>query len=141
MKNSIQYNKLHSYGCTGNRNPFLERGNNGDRLSLCGGLCMSPEPFTVTIPRETLADMYERLSMTRWTDEIPGNGWEIAVPIGMAQFPKDLVPAVRSCEERFYNLQHWTEMPRGGHIAEHEEPGLLADDIRVFFRSLGRPEQ
>jgi len=28
-------------------------------------------------------------------------------------------------------------MPRGGHFAPHEEPGLLADDILAFFRDLG----
>jgi len=64
----------------------------------------------------------------------PFTGKRIEVPTGMAQFPKDLVPAVRAWEERFYNLRHWTEMPRGGHFAEMEEPNLLADDIREFFR-------
>jgi len=28
------------------------------------------------------------------------------------------------------------EMPRGGHFAAHEEPDLLAEDIRMFFRPL-----
>jgi hypothetical protein len=27
-------------------------------------------------------------------------------------------------------------MPRGGHFAALEEPGLLAEDIRAFFRPL-----
>jgi hypothetical protein len=27
-------------------------------------------------------------------------------------------------------------MPRGGHFAAMEEPGLLAEDIRAFFASL-----
>jgi len=42
----------------------------------------------------------------------------------------------RSYVERIYNVQHWTEMPRGGHFAAMEEPQLLLDDIRKFFRSL-----
>jgi len=25
-------------------------------------------------------------------------------------------------------------MPRGGHFAAHEEPELLAEDLRAFFR-------
>jgi hypothetical protein len=37
---------------------------------------------------------------------------------------------------RFFNVQRWTEMPRGGHFAAMEEPGLLVDDIRSFFRPL-----
>jgi epoxide hydrolase len=31
---------------------------------------------------------------------------------------------------------HWTEMPRGGHFAAMEEPELLVEDVRAFFRSL-----
>jgi hypothetical protein len=27
-------------------------------------------------------------------------------------------------------------MPRGGHFAAQEEPDLLAEDIRAFFRTL-----
>ena len=38
--------------------------------------------------------------------------------------------------EAQYNLTRWTEMPRGGHFAAMEEPGLLVDDIRAFFRTL-----
>jgi len=30
----------------------------------------------------------------------------------------------------------WTELPRGDHFAEWEEPALIADDIKEFFRSL-----
>jgi hypothetical protein len=34
------------------------------------------------------------------------------------------------------SLVHWTEMPKGGHFAAMEQPGLLADDVRVFFRKV-----
>jgi pimeloyl-ACP methyl ester carboxylesterase len=58
------------------------------------------------------------------------------VPSGFALFPGELVRLPRSwCEETF-NVVHWTEMPRGGHFAALEEPGLLVDDIRAFFRPL-----
>jgi pimeloyl-ACP methyl ester carboxylesterase len=69
----------------------------------------------------------------------PFAGRYVTVPTGMAQFPGDIVPACRAWEERFYNLRHWTDMPRGGHFAEHEEPGLLAEDIRTFIRPLRSP--
>jgi pimeloyl-ACP methyl ester carboxylesterase len=42
----------------------------------------------------------------------------------------------RSWVERGFNLQRWTEMPRGGHFAAWEQPDLLADDLRAFFGSL-----
>lgn len=41
----------------------------------------------------------------------------------------------RELVERQYNIQHWTDMPRGGHFSEWEEPELVANDIRQFFRS------
>ena len=58
------------------------------------------------------------------------------VPTGVAIFPKDIVPAPREFGERFFDVRRWTEMPRGGHFAALEEPELLAEDIRAFFRDL-----
>jgi pimeloyl-ACP methyl ester carboxylesterase len=58
------------------------------------------------------------------------------VPAGFALFPRDLPHPPREWAERFYNVQRWTEMPRGGHFAAMEEPELLARDIRAFFRPL-----
>jgi pimeloyl-ACP methyl ester carboxylesterase len=60
----------------------------------------------------------------------------IRVPTGVAIFPKDLVPAPREFAERFFEVQRWTEMPRGGHFAAMEEPEQLAEDLRAFFRPL-----
>jgi len=60
------------------------------------------------------------------------------VPTGFASFPKDLLPPPREWAERFFNIQRWTEMPRGGHWAALEEPELLVEDIRAFFRPLRR---
>ncbi len=60
----------------------------------------------------------------------------IEVPTGVTIFPKDLVRAPREFGERFFNVQRWTKMPRGGHFAALEEPELLAEDIRAFFRPL-----
>ena len=58
------------------------------------------------------------------------------VPAAFAIFPKDLSQPPREWAERFFNVQRWTEMPRGGHFAAMEEPELLVDDIRAFFRPL-----
>lgn len=57
-------------------------------------------------------------------------------PAAFALFPKDLVKPPREWAERFYNVQRRTEMGRGGHFAALEEPELLAEDIRAFFRTL-----
>jgi pimeloyl-ACP methyl ester carboxylesterase len=60
----------------------------------------------------------------------------ISVPCGIAIFPKDLTTPPREFAERTYNVQHWTNMPRGGHFPALEQPELLARDIRSFFSSL-----
>jgi pimeloyl-ACP methyl ester carboxylesterase len=33
-------------------------------------------------------------------------------------------------------VRRYTAMPRGGHFAALEEPDLLVEDIRAFFRPL-----
>jgi len=60
------------------------------------------------------------------------------VPAAFARFPKEMTHPPREWAERFYDVQRWTDMPRGGHFAAMEEPELLAEDIRVFFRDYRR---
>jgi pimeloyl-ACP methyl ester carboxylesterase len=55
------------------------------------------------------------------------------VPVSLALFPKDNPPP-RETAERFFSVQRFTEMPRGGHFAAMEEPELLVEDMREFFR-------
>ncbi len=59
----------------------------------------------------------------------------VATPTGVALF-KDIPRPKRAWAERQYNITRWTEMPSGGHFAALEEPQLLVDDIRAFFRTL-----
>ena len=58
------------------------------------------------------------------------------VPTGVAVFPKEIIFTPRRWAEAQYNIVRWTVMPRGGHFAALEEPELLVDDIRAFFRGL-----
>lgn len=60
----------------------------------------------------------------------------VAAPTALAIFPAELTFAPRQAAERYYNLRRWTEMPAGGHFAAAEEPELLVDDLRAFFREL-----
>jgi pimeloyl-ACP methyl ester carboxylesterase len=81
-------------------------------------------------------------SSTRFYYENQHNAWtlgpgqRIDVPCAVARFPGEISRPPREWAERFYNLKQWTEMPRGGHFAAFEEPDLLAQDIRSFFRPL-----
>ena len=66
----------------------------------------------------------------------PGRGEKMKVPSAIAVFPHEISRPPREWAERAYNLKRWTEMPSGGHFAAMEEPGLLVEDIRAFFRDL-----
>jgi epoxide hydrolase len=62
-----------------------------------------------------------------------GGGDAVRVPTGVASFPKEILRAPRSWCEDHYNITHWTAMPRGGHFAAFEQPGLFVDDVSAFF--------
>lgn len=57
----------------------------------------------------------------------------VQVPTAVAIFPHDLTHPPRSWAERVYDVVRYTVMPRGGHFAPHEEPALLAADIRELM--------
>jgi microsomal epoxide hydrolase len=64
-----------------------------------------------------------------------GGVFQVTVPTGAAIFPGELYSPPRSWAARTYNITRWTEMPAGGHFAAMEEPALLVEDIRAFFRA------
>ncbi len=68
-----------------------------------------------------------------------GGPWPLAMPVGVASFPKDAVRPIRRFAEGILpTLSHWTEFDRGGHFAALEQPELLVQDIRAFARTLAR---
>ena len=79
-------------------------------------------------------------SSTRFYYEYAHSPWRfkpgerVEVPCAVALFPKEIAHPPKEWAERTHNVQRWTEMPRGGHFAAIEEPDLLAEDIRAFFR-------
>ena len=66
----------------------------------------------------------------------PRNRGRVEVPTAIAIFPTEIFFAPRKWVEGWYNVQQWTEMPRGGHFAAMEEPELYVEDVRKFFRGL-----
>jgi pimeloyl-ACP methyl ester carboxylesterase len=65
-----------------------------------------------------------------------GNPGKVTVPTACALFPKEITVPPRKWVEARYNLVRWTEMPRGGHFAALEQPDLLVNDVREFFRAI-----
>ncbi|QEC69544.1 epoxide hydrolase [Panacibacter ginsenosidivorans] len=60
----------------------------------------------------------------------------INVPVGIVKFRKEEPFPPRKFIERGYNVQHWTEISKGGHFAAMEQPELLANDIMKFAKTL-----
>ncbi len=60
----------------------------------------------------------------------------IEVPTAVALTVEPVEKAPREWAERTYrDIRQWTEFPRGGHFMASEQPQLLAEDLRTFFRS------
>lgn len=63
-------------------------------------------------------------------------GGPVAVPTGVARYPREPLRLPRAWVERRYRVTHWAEMPRGGHFAAMEQPDLFVADLRAFFRTV-----
>jgi microsomal epoxide hydrolase len=70
----------------------------------------------------------------RHGDWSPAQGPKIDVPTAYLAFPKEIYRPPRSMAERAYNIRRWTTAERGGHFAALEQPDVLAQDVRAFFR-------
>lgn len=75
---------------------------------------------------------YERAHADYWgTPPEPSTA-----PTALAVFPHEPFVPLRHIAERTNNIVRWTEFDRGGHFAAAEEPELLVEDVRSFFRDL-----
>jgi pimeloyl-ACP methyl ester carboxylesterase len=84
----------------------------------------------------SMRDYYDN---RRWQGEPRLGPGTAHVPAAVAVFPHMLVPEgepPQEWAERLYDVRRWTVMPRGGHFAPAEEPGLVARDIAAFFATL-----
>ncbi len=81
----------------------------------------------------------------RWRDpdagpqpEPVGPDTRIRVPLGvMLTATQPIERAPREYVQRlFADIRRWVELPRGGHFIALEEPELVAEHIRAFFREL-----
>jgi len=83
--------------------------------------------------KSTMNEIYNPLVKLNPFDK---SGRKTEVPAAFAVFPHDLVNAPRKFAEKYFNVNQWTEMPRGGHFAAMEEPDLLVEDVRKFASKL-----
>ena len=76
---------------------------------------------------------YYEMRQNQAENFVPGR---VESPVGISVFPGEIITAPRSWCEQTYNITHWSVHDRGGHFAALEEPELLVQDIRDFFRPL-----
>jgi pimeloyl-ACP methyl ester carboxylesterase len=79
----------------------------------------------------SMRDYYER----RHHPEFWRQERYVKAPTMALMFPHDF-PFPREWVERSYNLRRWVVVDRGGHFPAHEEPDLVAAELRGFFRIL-----
>jgi microsomal epoxide hydrolase len=92
--------------------------------------------YWVTQTISSSTRMYYENQKSLWTmnkDE------KVPAPAGMAMFPQEISKPPREWGERSYDVRRWTEMTSGGHFAALEEPQLLAEEVRAFFRGFRTP--
>jgi microsomal epoxide hydrolase len=65
-------------------------------------------------------------------------GATVDLPVGYAEFPKEILRPPRSLAQRTYtHIVRWEKLARGGHFAALEQPAALAGEIEALFRPLG----
>src|SRR5262249_28955645 len=88
----------------------------------------------------SMRDYYDN----RFHAEPLGPDDRIRVPTAIAGFDHQYAPEgepPREWFERLYEVRRYTAMPRGGHFAPVEQPGLGARDIAAFFATIAADEQ
>ncbi|MEU8950768.1 hypothetical protein [Streptomyces sp. NPDC048489] len=61
----------------------------------------------------------------------------VKLPVAVSVFPDELYESPKTWSEQAYpNLVHYNRLPKGGHFAAWEQPGLLVNEMRNGFRTL-----
>ncbi|MEM8786568.1 MAG: epoxide hydrolase family protein, partial [Pseudomonadota bacterium] len=81
------------------------------------------------------ARYYAELLRQPWSPAHAGTPL-IDVPTGFAAFEQEVLQMPRSWFERTYDLQRYNRFSEGGHFAAMEQPTVVVDELRAFFRPL-----
>jgi pimeloyl-ACP methyl ester carboxylesterase len=61
---------------------------------------------------------------------------KMTIPVGYARYPKEIMRTSRRWAEAQYDVNHFADMPKGGHFAAFEVPDLYLEDIRAWGRKV-----
>lgn len=115
------------------------------------------DPFEVRVADAELEDLGRRLQSPRWPPDSPGEPWSYGTDrvyleeliaywrdeydwrahgAALVGIPLRAHPPRSFLSEPADNVTHWTVYDTGGHFPAIEEPALLVEDLRTFFRPL-----
>lgn len=80
----------------------------------------------------TIGTSFRHYRDSRSAAELP----VVTVPAGITITLADAGMPRELAERTYRDIRFWNELSRGGHFAAKEEPVLVADDLRAFFRAL-----
>lgn len=98
-------------------------------------LCATASLYWFTRSIGTSMRLYAEHRAAPWKP-IDGREPLVAVPTGLAVAPHELILMPRALVAARTNLERWEVLPRGGHFLPVEEPEMLIDEYRAFFRPL-----
>jgi microsomal epoxide hydrolase len=82
----------------------------------------------IEIAKDLMQTMYNPLKKINPFDK---TGTRTEVPTAAVETKIQPLPP-KDFAEKFFNIQQWTKLSKGGHFAAMEQPELLAEDIRKF---------
>lgn len=85
-------------------------------------------PFHIEIPQSKIDDLHDRLARTRWSDELPGVGWDRGVPVGY----------MKGLAEYWHQSYDWRK--HEARINEIPQFTTLIDGQTIHFLHVKSPE-
>ena len=97
---------------------------------------MTPRPFTIQVPDETLADLRVRLDRARWPDQNPGEAWQHGSDLGyvkaLADYWRDKYNW-RTHEARLNRLKQFVAFIDGIDLHFIHEPGVGPNPLPLLL--------
>jgi microsomal epoxide hydrolase len=97
---------------------------------------VTPETYTINVPDDILTDLRQRLSLTRWPDEIPDAGWQFGTDLS---YIRELVDYWqheydwRKHEQRLNNFRHYKVQLKGITLHYIHQPGKGPDPLPLLI--------
>lgn len=114
---------------------FMTTGSTGEDIEQRFGLDELLTNIMIYWLTESIGSTFRMYYAASHAEPSPNAGQRSDIPAAVAHCPQD-APLPREWANRKVNLQHFTELERGGHFTAWEAPALIARDVQDFIRQL-----